>query len=174
MAQIGAALGRSFSHELISAVAAVPQRQVDGALVQLVGAELVFQRGTPPNAEYTFKHALVQDAAYSTLLRGRRQQIHARIATTLESQFPEIVATQPQLMAHHCAEAGFNEKAVSYLLKSGQQAVARSAMTEAVSQLQRGLELLANMPEESRPVQHELDLQIALGRALMATSGSSQ
>ena len=173
MAQIGAALGRSFSHELISAVAAMPQRQVDGALAQLVGAELVFQRGTPPDAEYTFKHALVQDAAYSTLLRGRRRQIHARIATTLESQFPEIVATQPQLMAHHCTEAGFNEKAVSYRLKSGQQAVARSAMTEAVSQLQRGLELLANMPEESRPVQHELDLQIALGRALMATSGYS-
>ena len=173
MAQIGAALGRSFSHELISAVAAMPQRQVDGGLAQLVGAELVFQRGTPPDAEYTFKHALVQDAAYSTLLRGRRRQIHARIATTLESQFPEIVATQPQLMAHHCTEAGFNEKAVSYRLKSGQQAVARSAMTEAVSQLQRGLELLANMPEESRPVQHELDLQIALGRALMATSGYS-
>ena len=172
-AQIGAALGRSFSHELISAVAAMPQRQVDGALAQLVGAELVFQRGIPPDAEYTFKHALVQDAAYSTLLRGRRRQIHARIATTLESQFPEIVATQPQLMAHHCAEAGFNEKAVSYRLKSGQQAVARSAMTEAVSQLQKGLELLANMPEESRPVQHELDLQIALGRALMATSGYS-
>ncbi|WGD53198.1 adenylate/guanylate cyclase domain-containing protein [Bradyrhizobium sp. CB1650] len=173
MAQIGAALGRSFSHELISAVAAMPQRQVDAALAQLVGAELVFQRGTPPDAEYTFKHALVQDAAYSTLLRGRRRQIHARIATTLESEFPEIVATQPQLMAHHCVEAGFNEKAVSYRLKSGQQAVARSAMTEAVSQLQRGLELLANMPEESRPLEHELDLQIALGRALMATRGYS-
>ena len=133
----GAALGRSFSHELINAVAAMPQQQVDGALAQLVRAELVFQRGTPPDAEYTFKHALVQDAAYNTMLRGQRRQIHARIATTLESQFPEIVAAQPQLMAHHCAEAGFNQKAVSYRLKSGQQAVARSAMTEAVSQLQR-------------------------------------
>jgi class 3 adenylate cyclase/predicted ATPase len=173
MVQIGAALGRSFSHELISAVAAMPQQQVDGALAQLVGAELVFQRGTPPDAEYTFKHALVQDAAYSTMLRGRRQLIHARIATTLESQFPEIAAAQPQLMAHHCAEAGFNEKAVGYRLKAGQQAVARSAMTEAVAQLQRGLELLATMPEESRPVQHELDLHIALGRALMAARGYS-
>jgi class 3 adenylate cyclase/predicted ATPase len=173
MAQIGAALGRSFSHELISAVAAMPQHQVDGALAQLVCAELVFQRGTPPDAEYTFKHALVQDAAYSTLLRGRRQQIHARIATTLESQFPEIAAAQPQLMAHHCTEAGFNEKAVGYRLKAGQQAVARSAMTEAVAQLQRGLELLANVPEESRPAQQELDLQIALGRALMAARGYS-
>jgi class 3 adenylate cyclase/predicted ATPase len=173
IAQIGAALGRSFSHELISAVAAMPQHQLDRALAQLVCAELVFQRGTPPDAEYTFKHALVQDAAYSTMLRGRRQQIHARIATTLESQFPEIVAAQPQLMAHHCTEAGFNEKAVCFRLKSGQQAVARSAMTEAVAQLQKGLELLANMPEESRPVQHELDLQITLGRALMAARGYS-
>jgi class 3 adenylate cyclase/predicted ATPase len=173
MAQIGAALGRSFSHELISAVAAMPQQQVDGALAQLVGAELVFQRGTPPEAEYTFKHALVQDAAYSTMLRGRRRQIHARVATTLECQFPEIVAAQPQLMAHHCAAAGFNEKAVGYCLKAGQQAVARSAMTEAVAQLQRGLDLLANMPEESRLVQNELDLQIALGRALMAARGYS-
>ncbi|WP_027555879.1 adenylate/guanylate cyclase domain-containing protein [Bradyrhizobium sp. Cp5.3] len=173
MAQIGAALGRSFSHELISAVAAMPQQQVDGALAQLVSAELVFQRGIPPDAEYTFKHALVQDAAYSTMLRGRRQQIHARVATTLERQFPEIVAAQPQLMAHHCAEAGFNEKAVGYRLKAGQQAVARSAMTEAVAQLQKGLELLANMPEELRPAQHELDLEIALGRALMAARGYS-
>ncbi|OKO82621.1 hypothetical protein AC629_23640 [Bradyrhizobium sp. NAS80.1] len=173
MAQIGAALGRSFSHELISAVAAMPLQQVDRALAQLVNAELVFRRGTPPDAEYTFKHALVQDAAYSTMLRGRCQQIHARVATTLESQFPEIVAAQPQLMAHHCAEAGFNEKAVGYWLKAGQQAVARSAMTEAVAQLQKGLELLANMPEESRPMQHELDLQIALGRALMAARGYS-
>ncbi|MGM4875922.1 ATP-binding protein [Bradyrhizobium sp. 956_D2_N1_5] len=173
LAQIGAALGRSFSHELISAVAAMPQQQVDGALTQLVRAELVFQRGIPPDAEYTFKHALVQDAAYSTMLRGRRQHIHARVATTLESQFPEIAAAQPQLMAYHCAEAAFNDKAVGYRLKAGQQAVARSAMTEAVAQLQRGLELLANMPEESRPVQHELDLQIALGRALMAARGYS-
>jgi class 3 adenylate cyclase/predicted ATPase len=173
MAQIGSALGRSFSHELISAVAAIPQQQVDDALAQLVRAELVFQRGTAPDAEYTFKHALVQDAAYSTMLRSRRQQIHARVATTLESEFPEIVAAQPQLMAHHCAEAGFNEKAVGYRLKAGQQALARSAMTEAVSQLRKGLELLANMPEESRSVQHELDLQIALARALMAASGYS-
>jgi class 3 adenylate cyclase/predicted ATPase len=173
LAQIGAALGRSFSHELISAVAAMPQQQVDGALAQLAHAELVFQRGTPPDAEYTFKHALVQDAAYSTMLRGRRQQTHARVATTLESQFPEIVAAQPQLMSHHCAEAGFNEKAVGYRLKAGQQAVARSAMTEAIAQLQKGLELLANMPEASRPVQLELDLQIALGRALMAARGYS-
>src|SRR5207344_2509357 len=93
VAQVGAALGRSFSYELISAVAGMPQQKLDGALDQLASAQLIFRRGTPPEAEYTFKHALVQDAAYSTLLRNRRQQIHARIATTLESQFPEIVAT---------------------------------------------------------------------------------
>jgi predicted ATPase len=119
MAQIGAALGRQFSHELISAVAAMPQQKIDDALTQLVHAELIFQRGTPPDAEYTFKHALVQDAAYTTLLRGRRQQIHARIAATLERQFPDIVAAQPQLLARHCAEAGFNEKAIGYCLKGG-------------------------------------------------------
>src|SRR6202040_397885 len=173
VAQIAAALGRQFSHELISAVAAMPREQLDDALAQLVRAELIFRRGTPPDAEYTFKHALVQDAAYGTLLRSRRQQIHARIAATLEDQFPEIVAAQSALLAQHCAEAGLREKAVVYWLKAGQQALARSAMTEAVAQLQKGLELLANMPEVSRPVQHELDLQIALGRALMAARGYS-
>jgi predicted ATPase len=147
VAQIGAALGRQFSHELISAVAPKPQQELDNALAQLVSAELIFRRGTPPDAEYTFKHALVQDAAYSTLLRSRRQQIHARIAATLERQFPEVVAAQPQVMARHCAEAGLNEKAVGYRLQAGQQAVARSAMTEAVAQLQNGLDLLANLPE---------------------------
>src|SRR4030095_9317654 len=93
-----------FSHELISAVAAMPRQQLDDALAQLVNAELIFRRGTPPDAEYTFKHALVQEAAYGTLLRSRRQQLHARIAVTLEDQFPEVVATQPALLARHCAE----------------------------------------------------------------------
>ena len=123
VAQIAAALGRQFSHELISAVAAMPRQQLDDALAQLVSAELIFRRGTPPDAEYTFKHALVQDAAYGTLLRSRRQQIHARIAATLEEQFPEIVVAQPALLARHCAEAGLAEKAVVYWLKAGQQAL---------------------------------------------------
>jgi predicted ATPase len=171
VAQIGAALGRQFSHELISAVAETPQQELDKALGQLVSAELIFRRGTAPDAEYTFKHALVQDAAYSTLLRSRRRQIHARIVATLESQFPEIAAAQPQLIAQHCAEAGLNEKAVSYRLKAGQQAVARSAMTEALAQLQNGLDLLANLPESPWRVQQELDLQIVLARALIATRG---
>jgi tetratricopeptide (TPR) repeat protein len=151
----------------------MPQRQLDNALAQLVRAELIFRRGTPPDAEYTFKHALVQDAAYGTLLRSRRQQIHARIATTLERQFPEIVAAQPALMAQHCAEAGLTEKAVGYWLQAGQQAVARSAMAEAVAQLQKGLDQLASLPDNPWRQQQELDLQIALGPALAATKGYS-
>jgi predicted ATPase len=169
--QIGAALGRSFSHELISTVAGMPQQQVDDALAQLVRAELIFRRGTPPDAEYTFKHALVQDAAYSTLLRGRRQQLHGRIATTLEGQFPEIAQTQPELLARHCAEAGLGERAVSYLLKAGQQSIARGAMTEAVAQLRKGLDLLSGVREGAARQQQELDLQITLGHALMGAKG---
>jgi class 3 adenylate cyclase/tetratricopeptide (TPR) repeat protein len=173
VAQIGAVLGRSFSHELISAVADMSQQKLDNALTQLVTAELMFRRGTPPDAEYTFKHALVQDAAYSTLLRGPRRQLHARIARTLESQFPEIVIAQPQLMAQHCAEGGLLEKAVAYWLQAGQRAGARSAMLEAVAQLQKGLDLLASMPPSPLHQQQELDLRMALGPALAATKGFS-
>ena len=109
LAQIGAALGRSFSHELISAVAEMPRQELDDTLDRLVQAELIFREGTPPDAEYTFKHALVQDATYSTLLRSRRQQLHARIAETLETRFPESVAAEPAILAQHCTQAGLNE-----------------------------------------------------------------
>ena len=155
VAQIGAALGRQFSHELISAIAVMPQQQLDDALTQLVRAELIFRRGTPPDAEYTFKHALVQDAAYSTLLRSRRQQLHARIAVTLEGQFSEIVVTQPALLAQHFAEAGLAEKAVGYWFKAGQEAFARSAMMEAVGQLRKGLDLLDRLHDGPWRRQHE-------------------
>jgi tetratricopeptide (TPR) repeat protein len=171
IAQIGAALGRQFSHELISAVAQMPHRQVDDALAQLSSAELIFRRGTPPDAEYTFKHALVQDAAYSTLLRSKRQQIHGRIVATLESQFPEIPAAQPSLLAHHCSEAGLGEKAVEYRLKAGRQALARSAMKEAVSQLSNGLSLVGSLPDSADRRHLELDLRVSLGPALLATKG---
>lgn len=150
VAQIGAALGRSFSHELISAVAGIPQQQIDEALTQLTSHELIFRRGTPPDAEYTFKHALVQDAAYSTLLKARRQQIHSKIATTLEENFLDIVTAQPALLAHHCTEAGLVEKAVGYWLKAGQLSLTRSTMTEAVAQLKKGLELLGGLPNGTR------------------------
>ena len=171
VAQIGAALGRSFSYELISAVAGMPQQKLDGALEQLASAELIFRRGVPPDAEYTFKHALVQDAAYSMLLRGRRQQLHSRIVTTLEKQFPEVVSAQPALIAHHSTEAALSEKAVGYWLMAGQQATARSTMTEAVAQSQKGLDLLQSMSDNTACQQQELDLRITLGQALIATKG---
>ena len=171
VAQIGAALGRSFSHELISAVAQIPRQKLDDALEQLVHAELIFRRGTPPHAEYTFKHALVQDAAYSTLLRSRRHQLHGHITAILEAHFPEIVQTQPEVLARHSAEAALPDKAVGYCLKAGQQAMARWAMTEAVAQLRRGLEFLSGIPDETLRNERELDLQIMLGQALVATKG---
>jgi predicted ATPase len=171
VAQIASALGRSFSHELISAVAPMPRRQLDDALAQLVHAELIFRRGTAPDAEYTFKHALVQDAAYGTLLRGRRQQLHARIAATLEDQFPEIVVAQPALLAQHCAEAGLAEKAAGYWLKAGEQAIPRGAITEAVAQLRKGLDLLSDVPDGVARQEQELDMQETLGWALTATKG---
>ena len=145
LAQIGAALGRSFSHQLISAVATMPQQQVDDALVQLVRAELIFQHGTPPDAEYSFKHALVQDAAYSTLLRGRRQQLHGLISATLEREFSEIVQTRPEVIARHCTEANLVEKAVGYWLKAGQLALGRMALPEAIAHLDFGLALLQKL-----------------------------
>jgi hypothetical protein len=173
VAQIAAALGRQFSHELISAVAALPRQQLDDALAQLVNAELIFRRGMAPDAEYTFKHALVQEAAYGTLLRSRRQQLHARIAATVEDQFPEIVVVQPALLARHCAEAGLAEKAVVYWLKAGQQSLKRSATTEAAAQLRKGLDVLDGLPGGPERQRLELDLQLALGHALMAAKGHS-
>jgi tetratricopeptide (TPR) repeat protein len=170
-AQIGAALGRQFSHELIAAVAPMSPAQLDDALAQLVGAELIYRRGVPPDAEYTFKHALVQDAAYGTLLRSRRQQLHARIAATLEERFPDIIAAQPALLAYHCEEAGLTEKAVDYWLAAGRQAWARSAVAETVTLLRRGLVLVATLPDSDRRRERELDLRVALGPALIMSRG---
>ena len=144
---------------------------MQSALDRLIAAGLLFRQGVPPHATYLFKHALVQDAAYGTLLRSRRQQLHARIAATIEGQFPEIVEAQPEVLARHCAEAGSVEKAVGYWLKAGQQAIARWAMTEAVAQLRKGLDLLSRMPDDAARQERELDLQIELGHALFATKG---
>jgi len=132
---------------------------------------LIFRRGTPPDAEYTFKHALVQDATYSTLLKTRRQQIHSKIATTLEENFLDMVTAQPALLAHHCTEAGLAEKAVGYWLKAGQLSVTRCTMTEAVAQLKKGLELLGGLPNGAQRQEQELELQITLGQALIANKG---
>jgi len=173
VAQIAAVLGRQFSHELISAVATMPKQELDDALAQLVSAELLFRRGTPPDAEYTFKHALVQDAAYGTLLRRRRQQLHGQVTATLEGQFPEIVESQPELLARHCADADFVDKAAGYLLKAGQQAISRGALVEAVAQLRKGLDLVSGVTNGAARQEQELNLQITLGQALMATKGYS-
>ena len=173
VAQIGAVIGREFSHDLMVAVVSAPEPELLSALDRLVAAGLLFRQGVPPDTAYLFKHSLLRDAAYSTLLRGRRQQLHSRIAATLENQFAEIVVAQPQLMAQHCADAGLPEKAIAYWLKAGQQAIGRSAMLEAVSQLRKGLELLAELPDTAVRHQQELELQVALGPALMATKGFS-
>src|SRR5882724_7889515 len=169
--QVAATLGRQFSHELISAVAEMPQPKLERALEQLIRAELVFRRGTPPDAIYTFKHALVQDAAYSTLLRPRRQQLHGRIATTLERQFPEIAAAQPELMAQHCAMSGLVEKAIEFWDKAGRLAVQRSTMAEAAAHFGKALILLASLPKSPQRRSSELSLQLALAGALYTAKG---
>ena len=138
VAQIGATLGREFSHGQLAAVVRKPEAELQSALDRIVAAGLLFRQGAPPNAAYLFKHALVQDAAYSTMLRSRRQQLHSGIVTAIEGQFPEIVEAQPEVLARHCTEAGSVEKAIGYWLKAGQQAIARWAMTEAVAQLPEG------------------------------------
>jgi class 3 adenylate cyclase len=173
IAEVGAALGREFSHELISAVSPRSAKELEQALDQLASSELVFRRGSPPEAVYTFKHALVQDAAYSTLLRGPRQQLHARIAAVLEGQFGEIVETQPQLLAHHCSEARLIGKAIGYWEKAGQKSVARSAMVEAEQHYREALAMLPALPESSERDARELPLQLALGRVMVSTRGWS-
>jgi len=173
IAQIGAALGREFSHALLAAVDDRPEAQLQAALDQLMASELVFRRGIPPDATYSFKHALVQDAAYGTLLKSRRQQLHARIGRVLEEQFPETAETQPELLAHHCTEAGQIERAVDYWHQAGRQAIARSAMAEAVAQLSKGLQLLRGMSEGLDRDRRELGLQVSLGMALNPLKGQA-
>src|SRR5262249_36793692 len=171
VAQVGAVLGREFSYELLAAVAQKNAAELDAALDQLVIAGLAFRRGTPPQATFLFKHALVQEAAYGTLLRGKRQELHGRVAHALEEQWPETAEAQPGLLAHHCAQAGLVEKAIAYYARAGQRAIARSAMTEAIAQLTKGLELLTSLPDSVSRQRQELELRIALGRALTVTQG---
>ena len=171
VAQIGAVIGREFSHEMLAAVAPLPPDQVEQALTRLIDAGLVFRHGTPPRALYRFKHALVQETAYRTLLRSRRRLLHARIADVLERQFPATAAAQPELLAHHCERAGLVRQAVEYRCKAGEQAFARSATAEAITQFRHGLSLLEALPEDDERRRRELDLQVALGCGLIATKG---
>ena len=171
VAQVGAVLGREFSYELLEAVAQRDAVELNAALDQLVGAGLAFSRGVPPSATYLFKHALVQDAAYSTLLRGKRQELHKRVADVLEKKWPEVAEAQPELLAQHCAQAGLVEQAITYYTKAGQRALVHSAMAEAAAQLNKGLELLTRLPDSASRQRQELELQIGLGRVLIATQG---
>jgi len=172
VAQIGAAVGREFSYELLEAAAASPDpAELRPAVTRLVDAGLVFQRGALPQATFLFKHALVQDAAYSTLLRAARQHLHGRIAVVLEDQFSDLVQAQPELLARHLTEAGLSERAIDYWLKAGQLAAARSAHVEAVSHLTRGLTLVRELASGTNCDRWELQLQCVLAPALNATKG---
>jgi class 3 adenylate cyclase/tetratricopeptide (TPR) repeat protein len=171
VAQIGAVAGRDFHYELLNAVAGLPRERLDEALDQLVRSELVFRRGEIPNAVYTFKHALVRDAAYTGLLKSRRAQMHGAMANALEQQFPEIVQTQPETLAHHLTEAGLTEKAIGYWLQAGKNAALRSANLEAIAHLQRGIEGTGQFPAGEAKDRSELDLQLVLGPCLSATHG---
>ena len=171
LAQIGAAIGREFSFGLLRAVSPLPEDELQSALARLVSSELVFQRGTPPDAVYSFKHALVQDAAHSSLLRSSRRELHALIAEALQTHSPELTETQPELFAQHYAEAGLVENSAEYWGKAGQRSAARSAMAEAASQFQNGLDQLAQLPVTPGRQRRELEFLSAQGAALMAVKG---
>jgi class 3 adenylate cyclase/predicted ATPase len=171
VAQLGAALGREFGYELLAAVAGLDEAHLQAALEQLVAAGLVYQRGVQPTARYVFKHALVQDAAYASLLRSRRQQLHQRIARALLERFPDVVETQPEVLAHHYTEAGLGEQAIPYWQRAAERATARAANAEAVAHLERGLALVDSLPEGPDRDQRELGLRVVLGPCLFALKG---
>ena len=171
VAQIGAAIGREFSYELLRAVSRLPDGELQTALVRLVASELVFQRGTPPEAIYAFKHALVQDAAHGSLLRSTRHQLHAWIAEALEAHSPELIDSQPELFAQHYAEAGLVAKSVVSWGKAGRRSAARSAMAEAAAQFHKGLDQLELLPDTPERQRQELEFYVALGGVLQAVKG---
>jgi predicted ATPase len=162
VAQTAAVIGRDFTLELLAAVSPLSEADLATALDQLVSSELVFRRSTPPLATYSFKHALVQDVAYSSLLKGKRRDLHAQIAQVLENRFPDAA---PEILAHHCDEAGLTERAVVYWRRAGTRALERSAVNEAIAHLNHGLASLADLPVGPRRDDMELDLQIGLAAA---------
>ena len=171
LAQLAAVIGRQFASELLQAVSQVETATLQRELGRLNEAEIIYQRGLPPQASYVFKHALIRDAAYESLLKSTRQQYHQRIAQVLEAQFPETAETQPELLAHHYTEAGLREPAIRYWLKAGQCAIEHSAHVEAIAHLTKGLEVLAPLPDTPERAQHELALQVRLGSALIVSKG---
>jgi DNA-binding response OmpR family regulator/class 3 adenylate cyclase/predicted ATPase len=171
IAQIGAVIGREFSHELLSAICTSSEGELKRALQELISSELIFRRGAPPNAVYSFKHALVQDAAYGTLLREPRRMLHARIAATLESQFAEIAESRPELVARHFTEAGLIDKAARLWGEAGLQSLTRSALIEATVQLKNALTQIETLPGSTALRRHQIKFQVALANALMHTKG---
>jgi predicted ATPase len=173
LAQLGATLGREFSYELLQAVSPWDEATLRRGLQQLVAAELLYQQGLPPQAAYRFKHALIQEAAYQSLLKSTRQQHHQHIAQVLEAHFPDLCETQPELLAHHYTEAGLAAQAIPYWQQAGQRATQRSANAEALSHLTTALELLKALPDTPERTQQEIGLTIALGIPLVATKGQA-
>jgi class 3 adenylate cyclase/predicted ATPase len=173
LAQVAAAIGREFSHALLASVVHQPEAELESTLDRLIAAGLLFRRGMPSHATYLFKHALVQDAAYGMLLRETRRQLHGRIAKSLEDHFPGTVETQPELIAHHCAQAGLNRKAIEYLGMAGQRAIERSSNPEAIGHLKRALELLHSLPADLEHAQAALKLEVMLAQAMIASKGYS-
>jgi class 3 adenylate cyclase len=171
VAQIGAAIGREFSYRLLAAVSAMPKQELEAALAKLVAAELIFQRGVPPDATYHFKHALVQDAAYASLLRSRRSALHAAIVKELVAGRVGDTEVKPELLAHHCAEAGMAEEAMRHYLEASQQSVARSALAEAAVLLDKALGQVAKVPAGPPRDRRELEVQCAQGAVLWAVRG---
>jgi class 3 adenylate cyclase len=172
VAQIGSTIGREFSYGLISAVAALPDHILQASLQQLVDAELIFLRGKPPDARYQFKHALVQDAAYASLIKSRRQQLHGGIARALQDRFPRSVEAEPEVVAHHLTAAGIADEAVDAWQRAGAHSTSRSAFREAASHFRRGIELAQQLPEPIRRAK-EFALQSMLGFALQQSKGHS-
>jgi class 3 adenylate cyclase/tetratricopeptide (TPR) repeat protein len=173
VAQIGAAIGREFSHELIAAVSTLAPRDLDAALERLTASGLISRRGIPPDASYSFKHALVRDAAYATLLKSRRRQLHASIAKVLVERFPAMVERLPEVVAHHFTEAGLASEAIGYWRRAGQVASARSANREAVSSFERALSLLEALPESRSTLEQGFDLRLEL-RPVLSQLGGGQ
>jgi predicted ATPase len=171
IAQIGAAIGREFNYELIAAVAPLSQVQLDDSLARLSESGLAFRRGTPPDAIYTFKHALVQDAAYDSLLKSRRRDLHGKIARVIEQHFPSIKTTEPEVLAHHLTAASYTEAAIPVWQTAGELALKRMAPTEAIVHLNQGLELVSTLPRSSQRDASELGLRTLLGTAWVALKG---
>jgi class 3 adenylate cyclase/predicted ATPase/energy-coupling factor transporter ATP-binding protein EcfA2 len=171
IAQIGAALGRDFSHEMVAAVARMPTNELEAGLDRLVRAELLVRYGEAPDAHYRFKHALIRDTAYATLLRSQRHELHAQIATVIKEQARAVVTTTPEILAHHYTEAGRVPEAMPYWIEAGQRATERSAHMEAIAHCTKGLDVLKTLPDAPERTAHELALCLALGTALVATKG---